>query len=57
MSDPHPNDTLAALDWAVNRAQEAAGEDPLARLNLAVLTALRDQARREARASGIPAPA
>lgn len=47
MDAPHPQDKLAALDWAIQQA-ERAGDDPMAKLNLAVLRALRDEAKREA---------
>ena len=45
----HPNDKLAALDWAVPQAQKSA-DDVLVRLSvLPVLQQLRDEAPREAR--------
>lgn len=45
----HPKDKLAALEWAVKKAEEP-NTDPLARLNMHVLRQLRDEALREARA-------
>ncbi|WP_165402891.1 hypothetical protein [Pseudoxanthomonas winnipegensis] len=49
----HPNDRLAALDWAVARAKEAAKTDDLVRLNvLPALQAERDKAQQEARKNG-----
>ncbi|MCI2243840.1 hypothetical protein L3067_04355 [Xanthomonas sp. PPL568] len=46
----HANDKLAALQWAVERAREAAAGDELVRLNvLPALQQLRDDAQREAR--------
>jgi hypothetical protein len=49
----HPNDRLAALDWAVARAKEAAKTDDLVRLNvLPALQAERDKAQMEARGHG-----
>jgi hypothetical protein len=46
----HPNDRLAALDWALARAKEAAKTDDLVRLNvLPALQAERDKAQMEAR--------
>jgi len=45
----HPNDKLAALDWAVNQAKQPT-DDPLVKLSvLPALQQLRDQAQREAR--------
>ncbi|CAD1792744.1 hypothetical protein [Xanthomonas arboricola] len=50
MIKSHPNDKLAALQWAVERARQAAAGDELVRLNvLPALQQLRDEARREAR--------
>ncbi|WP_170292297.1 hypothetical protein [Xanthomonas maliensis] len=50
MTNLHPNDRLAALDWALSRAREAAASDELIRLtHLPVLQQLRDEAQREAR--------
>lgn len=50
MSDIHPNDRLAALDWAVARAREAAQTDDLVRLNvLPALRAERDMAQKAVR--------
>ncbi|WP_155758242.1 hypothetical protein [Xanthomonas arboricola] len=50
MNAIHPNDKLAALDWALSRAREAAAIDELIRLtHLPTLQQLRDQAQREAR--------
>lgn len=47
---PHPNDQLAALQWAVTQARTAAETDELVRLNtLPALQYLRDQAQRETR--------
>ena len=46
----HPNDTLAALEWAVAQAREAAKTDDMVRLNyLPALQEQRDAALREAR--------
>lgn len=46
----HPNDRLAAFDWAVARAKEAAKTDELVRLNvLPALQAEREKAQMEAR--------
>lgn len=48
MANMHPNDKLAALDWAVQQAQKS--DDALVRLNvLPALQELRDEAQREAR--------
>lgn len=48
MAGIHPNDKLAALDWAVQQAQKSA-DDVLVRLSvLPVLQQLRDEAQREA---------
>ncbi|WP_161556434.1 hypothetical protein [Xanthomonas arboricola] len=50
MTTLHPNDKLAALDWALAKAHEAATGDELIRLtHLPALQQLRDQAQREAR--------
>lgn len=50
MSQIHPNDRLAALEWAVNRARETAQTDDLVRLSvLPALQAERDKAQKEAR--------
>ena len=49
MAGIHPNDKLAALDWAVQQAQKAT-DDTLVKLSvLPVLQELRDQAQREER--------
>lgn len=49
MAGIHPNDKLAALDWAVRQAQKHT-DDTLVKLSvLPVLQELRDQAQREAR--------
>ena len=46
----HPNDRLAALEWALARAREAAKTDDLVRLtHVPALQELRDEAQREAR--------
>ena len=46
MSD-HPNDLLAALEWAVTQAEQSA--DPIVKLTtLASLLLMRDQAKRDA---------
>lgn len=46
----HPNDKLAALDWALDKAREAAATDAIVRLmHLPALQQLRDEAKREAR--------
>ncbi|QNH21200.1 hypothetical protein HEP73_02112 [Xanthomonas sp. GW] len=46
----HPNDKLAAIQWAVEQARQAAASDELVRLNiLPALQQLRDDAQREAR--------
>lgn len=46
----HENDKLAALQWAVERAREAAAGDELVRLNvLPALQQLRDDAQRDVR--------
>ena len=43
----HPNDVLAALEWAITQAEDSA--DPIVRLaNLPALRELRDTAKREA---------
>lgn len=48
--DLHPNDKLAALEWAVKQATAAANGDALVKLNtLPTLQQLRDDAQREAR--------
>ncbi|MFL7986236.1 hypothetical protein [Xanthomonas vasicola] len=45
MTNLHPNDRLAALDWALSRAREAAASDQLIHLtHLPALQHLRDQA-------------
>lgn len=50
MSDTHLNDRLAALDWAVARASEAAQTDHLVRLNvLPALQAERDKVQKAVR--------
>ncbi|WP_181142584.1 hypothetical protein [Xanthomonas arboricola] len=50
MTNLHPNDKLAALDWALSRAREITASDELIRLTrLPALQQLRDQAQREAR--------
>ncbi|HEY9255818.1 MAG TPA: hypothetical protein VIP30_14925 [Stenotrophomonas sp.] len=50
MTAVHPNDALAALEWAVARARESAKTDDLVRLNvLPALQAERDKAQKEAR--------
>jgi hypothetical protein len=50
MNSPHPNDKLAALTWAVERARESARTDVLVRLNvLPALQAEREKAQQEAR--------
>ncbi len=48
-ADIHPQDKLAALEAAV-RALENPSDDPLQALNVSVLRAMLDDARREARA-------
>lgn len=49
MPDLHPNDKLAALEWAVNQARKDT-TDPLVRYSiLPALQQLRDEAQREAR--------
>ncbi|WP_157862422.1 hypothetical protein [Xanthomonas sp. NCPPB 1128] len=46
----HEKDKLAALQWAVERAREAAAGDELVRLNvLPALQQLRDDAQRDVR--------
>lgn len=46
----HPNDKLAALDWTLAKAREAAASDELIRFtHLSALQQLRDEAQREAR--------
>ena len=46
----HPNDKLAALDWAVSKAREESRADDMVRLmHLPALQELRDQALREVR--------
>lgn len=50
MSDRiNPIDRIAALEWAVKKAEEPS-KNPLARFNLFVLRALLEEALREARA-------
>ncbi len=50
MNDMHPNDKLAALDWALAKARETATTDEIVRLmHLPTLQQLRDEALREAR--------
>ncbi|CAD7382810.1 glycoside hydrolase family 32 protein [Xanthomonas arboricola] len=50
MINLHPDDNLAALDWALSRAREVAVSDELIRLtHLPALQQQRDQALREAR--------
>lgn len=50
MSDIDQNDTLAALEWAMARAWEAAKADDLVRLNvLPALQAERDRVLKEVR--------
>lgn len=44
----HPNDVVAALQWAVKQAENNSG-DPLASLNLAVLRELLANAITESR--------
>lgn len=45
----HPNDTLAALDYAVRKAEQEAEADELVRLvYLPALREKRDEAKREA---------
>jgi len=47
----HPNDTLAALEWAIRAALVASVTDDMVRLvYLPALQELRDGAQREARA-------
>lgn len=46
----HPNDKLAALQWALDRARDAAAGDDLVRLSvLPVLRQMRDEAQGEVR--------
>ncbi|CAD7379515.1 hypothetical protein GGR60_000918 [Xanthomonas arboricola] len=46
----HPNDRLAALEWALARARDAGKTDELVRLtHVPALQELRDEAQREAR--------
>lgn len=48
MTNLHSNDKLAALDWALAKAREAAAGDELVRLNvLPSLQQLRDDAQRD----------
>ena len=50
MSQIHPHDRLAALEWAIARAREAARTDDLVRLNvLPALQAERDNLTKELR--------
>lgn len=50
MNTLHPNDKLAALDWALAKAREDAKTDEIVRLmHLPALQALRDDAQREVR--------
>lgn len=50
MTNIHANDKLAALQWAVERARDAAATDELIRLNtLPALQQLRDEAQAEVR--------
>ncbi|UXA66058.1 hypothetical protein [Xanthomonas prunicola] len=46
----HPNDRLAALEWALARARDTGKTDELVRLtHVPALQELRDEAQREAR--------
>ncbi|MCC5068288.1 hypothetical protein [Xanthomonas campestris] len=50
MTNLHPSDKLAALDWALSRARDAAANDePIRLTHLPALQQLRDEAHREAR--------
>jgi hypothetical protein len=50
MSQPHPQDISAALEWAVRQAEAKAKTDDLVRLmHLPALRSLRDQAVRDSR--------
>ncbi|MDY4296792.1 MULTISPECIES: hypothetical protein [unclassified Xanthomonas] len=50
MTNLHPNDKLAALDWALAKAREAATGDDLVRLSvLPALQQVRDDAQRDVR--------
>lgn len=50
MNEPHPNDLLDALEWAVAKATEAAKTDVYTRLTrLPALQWQRDEVKREAR--------
>lgn len=52
MSNPHPNDRAAALEWAVKQAEAAAATDVMVRLNyLPALRHERDKAKRKARSA------
>ena len=49
MDTPHPNDKLAALDWAISQARGVAQQDSCIRKTvLTVLQQMRDEAQREA---------
>ncbi|WP_161556499.1 MULTISPECIES: hypothetical protein [Xanthomonas] len=50
MNNLHPNDKLAALDWALKLAREASKTDELVRLtHVQALKELRDEAQTETR--------
>ncbi|WP_372183203.1 hypothetical protein [Xanthomonas axonopodis] len=50
MTNLHPNDKLAALDWALKLARAEAHFDELVRLtHVPALQELRDEAQRDAR--------
>ena len=52
MTTPHPNDKLAALDWAISQARSAAHKDSwVSQTVLKVLQQMRDDVQREARAA------
>ena len=49
MDTPHPNDKLAALDWAISQARSVVQQDFCFRKTvLTVLQQMRDEAQREA---------
>ena len=50
MDTPHPNDKLAALDWAIFQARSAVQQDSCFRTTiLTVLQQMREEAQKEAR--------
>lgn len=51
MDTPHPNDKIAALEWAIKQAEANKGQDEMAKLiYLPALKSMRDDAIRGSRA-------